>query len=172
MFSALLRLLAAETNILHTCLPPTPRSPHHTHILKHSSIWFIIKEYEVYDELSLFYILQWMKKSFKTNVQRNKRRQKRKNKKTEQFSIPWLVLAPSSVSVVKTLWPLPQSTFFFCSFWVFGLCSHIWDYKRALCLAVMLSNQKTTFTSVHLQENMKGSAHTGKKTPAQKLSFG
>lgn len=28
--------------------------------LKHSSIWFIIKEYEVYDELSLFYILWWM----------------------------------------------------------------------------------------------------------------
>ena len=36
-------------------LTPPPR------ILKHSSIWFIIKEYEVYDELSLFYILQWMK---------------------------------------------------------------------------------------------------------------
>ena len=32
-------------------------------VLKHSFIWFIIKEYEVYDELSLFYILQWMRKS-------------------------------------------------------------------------------------------------------------
>lgn len=43
---------------------PGPWSAPEPRFLKHSSIWFIIKEYEVYDELSLFYIRQWMKKSF------------------------------------------------------------------------------------------------------------
>ena len=57
--SALLRLLSGhKSHFPHI----TPLSPLEPRILKHSSIWFIIKEYEVYDELSLFYILQWMKK--------------------------------------------------------------------------------------------------------------
>lgn len=56
-----------HTNTLSTRTIPVPWSPLEPRILKHSSIWFIIKEYEVYDELSLFYILQWMKKKVETN---------------------------------------------------------------------------------------------------------
>lgn len=38
---------------------PSAPIPARTPDLKSSSIWFIIKEHEVYDELSLFYIRQW-----------------------------------------------------------------------------------------------------------------
>lgn len=64
---ALLCLLPGHTNTLSTRTILVPWSPLEPRILKHSSIWFIIKEYEVYDELSLFYILQWMKKKVETN---------------------------------------------------------------------------------------------------------
>lgn len=53
---------ATQTHCPHVPIS-VPWSPLEPRILKHSSIWFIIKEYEVYDELSLFYILQWMKKT-------------------------------------------------------------------------------------------------------------
>lgn len=54
----------------HTNTPSTRPTPAHLNpaLLKHSSIWFIIKEHEVYDELSLFYVGQQTKKTFQTDL--------------------------------------------------------------------------------------------------------
>lgn len=56
-------LISASSSLPPGHAPPSRNSHDPRFFLKHSSIWFIIKEYEVYDELSLFYFQQWMKKN-------------------------------------------------------------------------------------------------------------
>lgn len=128
---------------LSTRTIPVPWSPLEPRILKHSSIWFIIKEYEVYDELSLFYILQLdEEKRFKPTyrkVETNKKRFFKKREKTGKET-KWEVRGQFTAGIPKiTLFSLASS---FPLYHVknFSLCP-IWSSSFVFfgCVAVKLS---------------------------------
>lgn len=118
-----------STSSTHTSL--VPWSPLEPRVLKHSSIWFIIKEYEVYDELSLFYILQWMKKTVTSTHRKVEQKETQSAEKWEvrgQLTIqnpkppsfPCLLL---SLYYIKNFNLCPSWSFFGCVAVKLSVCS-------------------------------------------------
>lgn len=124
---------------MHNPRTPTrfPDPPPETPDLKSSSIWFIIKEYEVYDGLSLFYILhRTMEKSqnrFRESWNQNEIQVKQKKRESrtsgvgvgEGEGLGVIHRFESKMAPLKLTWAFcfSRSVEFFFSSFLFWLCS-------------------------------------------------